>query len=141
MFCPHCLLFLGVLQVHPHNSFKESIEESRREQTSLSHPNCGLEPFSNFPVEVNGTAGLVAEVSHDADGVSIDIVVVHCRPECSMPHSVKFLLEVKKYIIEILLMLEISLAQNPDVEYLFSCAASCPEFCLLFSYNFLCRGS
>ena len=59
-----------------HNSFKENIEESWREQTSLSHPNCGLEPFSNVP-EVNGTAGLVAEVLYDADGVSVDVAVVH----------------------------------------------------------------
>ena len=53
-----------------------------------------------------------------------------------MPHSVECLLEVYKYMIEILLMLEISIAQNPDVEYLFSNAASCPESCLLLSYNF-----
>ena len=38
-------------------------------------------------------------------------------------------------------MLEIALAQNPEVKYLFSCAASCPESCLLFSYNFFCLGS
>ena len=99
----------------------------------MSHPNCGLEPFSNVPVEINGTAGLVVEVPYDADGVSVDIVVVYCRPECSMSHSVECLLEVYKYMIEILLMLEISLAQNPEVEYLFSCAASCPKSCLLFS--------
>ena len=110
-----------------HNSFKENIEESRREQTSLFHPNCGFEPFSNISVEVNGTAGLVVEVPYDADGVSVNIVVVHCRAECSRPQSVECLLEVYKYMIEILLMLEISLAQNPEVEYLFSCAASCSE--------------
>ena len=72
--------------------FKENIEESRREQTSLSYPNCGLEPFSNVLVEVNGTAGLVVEVPYDADGVIVDILLVYCCPECSMPHSVKCLL-------------------------------------------------
>ena len=124
-----------------HNSFKENIEESRREQTSLSYPNCDVEPFSNVSVEVNGTAGLVVEVSYDADGVNVDIVVVYCCPECSMPLSVECLLEVYKYMIEILLMLEISRALNPEVEYLFSCAAPCPESCLLFSYDFFCLGS
>ena len=38
-------------------------------------------------------------------------------------------------------MLEMSLAQNPEVEYLFSCAAFCPKSCLLFSCNFFCLGS
>ena len=66
------------------------------EQTFLSHPNCGLEPFSNVLVEVNSTAGLVVEVSYDADGVSIDIVVVYCLPKCSMPHSVECRFEVNK---------------------------------------------
>ena len=99
-----------------------------------------MEPFSNVSVEVNGTAGLVVEVSYDADGVNVDIVVVYCCPECSMPLSVECLLEVYKYMIEILLMLEISLALNPEVEYLFSCAAPCPESCLLFSYDFFAWG-
>ena len=83
--------FLVFFKCIRHNSFKKNIEESRQKQTSLSHPNCGLELFSNIPVEVNGTAGLVVEVPYDADGVSVDIVVVHCRPECSMPHSVEYL--------------------------------------------------
>ena len=36
----------------------------------------------------------------DADGVSVDIVMVYCRPECSMPRSVECLLEVYKYMRE-----------------------------------------
>ena len=100
-----------------------------------------MESFSNVFVEVNDTACLAVEVPYDADGVNADIVVVHCCPECSMLHSIECLLQVYKYMIEILLMLEISLAQNPEVEYLFSCAASCSESCLLFSNNFFCLGS
>lgn len=58
-----------------------------------------------------------------------------------MPHSVECLLEVYEYLVEFLLVLKVTLAQNSQIENLLSCAASCLETCLLFRYNCFSLGS
>ena len=49
-----------------------------------------------------------------------------------MPYPVKGLLEVYKDMVEILLMLQAFLAEDPEIEYLFCGAPSGSESCLLF---------
>ena len=50
-----------------------------------------------------------------------------------MPYPVERLLEVHKDVVEVLLVLEVLLAQYPKVEDLLCCAASWSEACLFFS--------
>ena len=58
-----------------------------------------------------------------------------------MSYPVKGLLEVYEDIVEILLMLQVFLAENPEIEYLFCGTPSGSETCLLFCNDFfkLCR--
>ena len=46
-----------------------------------------------------------------------------------MPYPVKGLLEVYEDMVEILLMLQVFLAENPEIEYLFCGAPSGSEAC------------
>ena len=55
-----------------------------------------------------------------------------------MPYAVKGLFEVYEDIVEILLMLQVFLAEDPEIEYLFCGAPSGSEICLLFCNNFFC---
>ena len=50
-----------------------------------------------------------------------------------MPYPVERLLEVNEDVIEVLLVLEVLLAQYPKVEDLLCCAASWSEGCLFLS--------
>ena len=50
-----------------------------------------------------------------------------------MPYPVERLLEVNEDVIEVLLVLEVLLAQYPKVEDLLCCAASWSEACLFLS--------
>ena len=63
------------------------------------------EPVSSGPIEVNCTAGLVVKILYDVNDVCVDVVVVHSRPYCRIPHSVERLLEVYEYMIKVLLVL------------------------------------
>ena len=55
-----------------------------------------------------------------------------------MPYPVKGLLEVYEDMVEILLMLEVFLAEDPETEYLFCGAPSGSETCLLFCNDLFC---
>ena len=55
-----------------------------------------------------------------------------------MPYPVKGLLEVYEDMVEILLMLQVFLAENPEVEYLFCGVPSGSETCLLFCNDLFC---
>ena len=57
------------------------------------------------------------------------LMVAHSAA-CHMPYPVERLLEVNEDVIEVLLVLEVLLAQYPKVEYLLCCAASLSEACL-----------
>ena len=60
-----------------------------------------------------------------------------------MPYPVECLLEVNEDVIEVLLVLEVLLAQYPKVEDLLCCAASWSEVDVTTSYiyNAYCPGS
>ena len=55
-----------------------------------------------------------------------------------MPYPVKGLLEVYEDMVEILLMLQVFLAEDPEIEYLFFGAPSGSETCLLFCSDLFC---
>ena len=55
-----------------------------------------------------------------------------------MPHPAKGLLEDYEDIVEILLMLQVFLAEDPEIEYLFCGAPSGSETCLLFCNDLFC---
>ena len=55
-----------------------------------------------------------------------------------MPYPAKGFLEVYEDMIEILLMLQVFLAEDPETEYLFCGAPSPSETCLLFCTDLFC---
>ena len=55
-----------------------------------------------------------------------------------MPYSVKGLLEVFEDMVEILLMLQVFLAEDPEIEYLFCGAPYGSKTCLLFCNDLFC---
>ena len=55
-----------------------------------------------------------------------------------MPYPGKALLEVYEDMVEILLMLQVFLAEYPEIEYLFCGVPSGSETCLLFCNDFFC---
>ena len=55
-----------------------------------------------------------------------------------MPYPVKGLFEVYEDMVEILLMLQVFLAEDPEIEYLFCGAPSGSETCLLFCNDRFC---
>ena len=55
-----------------------------------------------------------------------------------MPYPVKGLLEVYEDMVEILLMLQAFLTEDPEIEYLFCGAPSGSETCLLFCNDHFC---
>ena len=52
-----------------------------------------------------------------------------------MPYSVKRPFKINKDVIEVLMMLEVTLAQHPKIEDLFCRTASWSETCLFFGYD------
>ena len=73
---------------------------------------CCSEPVSYTAVKEDVTSGLVIEVFADLDKVCADVVLLHGCPQSFMPNPVEGLLEVYEDIIEVLLVLEIFLAEN-----------------------------
>ena len=57
-----------------------------------------------------------------------------------MPYPVERLLEVNEDVVEVLLVLEVLLAQYPKVEDLLCCAASWSEACLFLSDDLFACG-
>ena len=55
-----------------------------------------------------------------------------------MPYPVKGLLEVYEDMVEILLMLQVFLAEDPEIEYFISGAPSGSDTCLLFCNDLFC---
>ena len=72
---------------------------------------CCSEPISYAAVEEDGTSGLVIEVFDDLDEVCA-YVVLHVCPQSCVPNPVEGLLEVYGDMVEVLLVLEIFLAEN-----------------------------
>ena len=65
------------------------------------------------------SSSLVVEVFNDLDQVGADVVKPHSRPKGFVPYSVKRLFKIDKDVVEVLLMLEVPLAQYPEIEDLF----------------------
>ena len=65
------------------------------------------------------SSSLVVEVFNDLDQVGADVVKPHSRPKGLFPYSVKRLFKIDKDVVEVLLMLEVPLAQYPEIEDLF----------------------
>ena len=85
----------------------------------MSASDCGSEPLSYVTIKVVCTSGLVVEVFNDLDQVDIDVIKPHSRPKGFMPYSVKRLFKINKDVVELLLVLEVPLAQYPEIEDLF----------------------
>ena len=66
----------------------------------------------NAAVEEHGTSGLVIEVFDYSNKVCADIVLLHGCPRSCMPNLVEGLLEVYEDMVEVLLVLEIFLAED-----------------------------
>ena len=49
----------------------------------------------------------------------VNVTKPHFRPKGFMPYSVKRLFQINKDVVEVLLMLEVPLAQYPEIEDLF----------------------
>ena len=84
----------------------------------MSDRNCTSKPVSYVTIKVDCTSGLVVEVFNDLDQV-VNVTKPHCRPKGFMPYSVKRLFKINKDVVEVLLMLEVPLAQYPEIEDLF----------------------
>ena len=96
----------------------------------MSNSYCSSEPFSWAAIEQDCTLGLVIQIfncSYDA-GVNAGFV----------PYSVKGLLEIYEDMVEILLMPQVFLAEDPEIEYLFCGAPFGSETCFLFSNDLFC---
>ena len=79
---------------------------------TLSDSSCCSEPVFYAAVEENCTGGLAMEVFDDLDKVGADVVLLYGCPHGCMPNPVEGLLEVYEDMVEVLLVLEIFLAQN-----------------------------
>ena len=68
----------------------------------------------------------------------VDVVVPHSCPYGFVPYFVKGLLEVYEDMVEILLMVQVFLADDPEIEYLFCGDPSGSETCLPFCNELFC---
>ena len=85
----------------------------------MSDSDCGSEPVSYVTIKVDCISGLVVEVFSDLDQVGVDVIKPHSRPKSFMPYSVKCLFKINKDVVKVLFMLEVPLAQYPEIEDLF----------------------
>ena len=85
----------------------------------MSESDCGSEPVSYAATKVHCTVGLVVEVFNELDQIGVNVIKPRSRPKGFMPYSVKRLFKTNKDVIEVLLMLEVPLAQYPKIEDLF----------------------
>ena len=111
---------------------------SRKMKTPLSESNCSSKRVSCAAIEKDCTLNFVRQIFNEPYGAGIDVVFPHSCPEGFMPYPVKGLLEIYEDIVEILLMLQVFLAEDPEIEYLFFDAPFRCETSLLF-YNGLFR--
>ena len=62
---------------------------------------------------------LLPEAVYDSDQVCVNNIKGNRKPKSFVPYSVKRLFKINKDVIEVLLMLEVPLAQYPKIEDLF----------------------
>ena len=82
--------------------------------------------------------GLVIQIFNVAYDAGVDVVFPRSCPLGFVPYPAKGFLEGYEDVVEILLMLHVFLAENPEIEYLFSGASSGSETCLLFCNYLFC---
>ena len=80
----------------------------------MSDSYCSSEPFSCAAIEHDCTLGLVIEIFNGSFDDGVDVVFPHNCPLGFVPYPVKGLLEVYEDVVEILLMLQAFLAEDPD---------------------------
>ena len=93
----------------------------------MSDSYCSSEPVSWAAIEQDCTLGFVTQIFNDSYDVSVD--VPHRCPYGCVPYSVKGLLEVYEDMVEILLILQVFLTEDPEIEYLFCGAPSGLNIC------------
>ena len=104
----------------------------------MSNSYWSSEPFSCAAIEQDYTLGLVIQIFSCSYNAGIDVVFPHSCPLGFVPYPVKGLLEVNEDIVEMLLMLQVFLAEDPEIEYLFCGAPTGSETCLLFCNDLFC---
>ena len=77
----------------------------------MSDSNCCLEQVFYAAVEEDCTSALVIKVFDDLDKVGADVLLHGC-PQSRMANPVEGLLEVYEDMVEVLLVLEIFMAEN-----------------------------
>ena len=107
-------------------------------ETPLSDSDCGSELVSYATFKVDCSSGLFVEVFNDFDQVGINFIKPHSRPKGFTPYPVKRLFKINKGVIEVLLMLEVLLAQYPKIKDLLCRTATCSETCLFFCDDWFC---
>ena len=99
---------------------------------------CSSEPFSSAAFEQDCTLGLAIGSYDGSYDAGVDVVFPHSCAYGFVPYPVNSLLGVYEDMVEILLMLQVFLAQDPEIEYLFCGAPSGSETCLLFCNDLFC---
>ena len=85
---------------------------SRLTVDTLVDSDSNSEPVSCDVIEQDCALGLDMQIFSDMHGVGITVVFLNSYPYAFMPYSVKGVLE------EILLMMQVFLAENPAIKYL-----------------------
>ena len=80
----------------------------------MSNSYCSSEPFSYAAIEQDCTLGLVIQIFNGSYDVGVDVVFPHSRSLGFVLYPIKGLLEVYEYMVEILLMLQVFLAEDPE---------------------------
>ena len=78
------------------------------------------------------------QIFNGSYAAGIDVVFPHSCPLGFVSYPVKSLLEVCEDMVEVLLMLQVFLAEDPEIEYLFCGAPSGSETCLLLCNDLFC---
>ena len=82
--------------------------------------------------------GLDILIFNESYDVGVDVIFPHSCPYGFVPYPVKGLIEVYGDMVKILLMLQVYLAEDPEIEYLFCGAPSGSKTCLLFCNDLFC---
>ena len=109
------------------------IQQHGEQQAHVSHSNTCLEPRSTKSF-VKDCAGCIAVYTFGLTyEVMTDIVLLHCSPQCCMPYTVKYLLEIYVDIVYMWLVVCAFPTQHSQIEYMFTGASACSESCPVFS--------
>ena len=74
-------------------------------------------------VVMYSAGGLVVETLCRSDQVGVDVIQPHGGPECCVPHPVERFFLIHEDMVQVLMVLQFVLTQDPKVEDLLRCAA------------------